>query len=342
MRKLVSVILLIVLTFTGIACAGKKDSASRVQVGSKRKAVMLSLKELRRIKPNELGSIMVLEYHDIGSGDGEYCRSSSDFKKDLERLYNSGFRPISLHDFLDGYFELEPGLTPFILTFDDSTPGQFRFIEQGDMLAIDPKCAVGIMKGFSLKHRDFPMKACFFVLYGCAPIHRLFAQPGYASEKLRFIVKEGMEVGNHTYSHGFLNQLSTDVGMREIARACICAREMIPGYTVDVLALPGGGMPENAEIIRRGHYQRTTYENRASLMAFGGPTKSPFSRMFDPYKILRVVSTEKQIDYWLNYYEKYPEKKFISDGNPNVVTVPAQKAKDVKRKALGNGGLRVY
>lgn len=321
---------------------GKSSVGSTVPIGDKNRKFTLIAGELTKIKPNELGSIMILEYHDIGKKEGAYSRSVVRFRNDLERLHREGYRLISLKDYLNGNFDIEPGLTPVVLTFDDSTPGQFRFLVKNGKVTVDPDCALGVLKNFCSRNSGERMKASFFVLYGCAPIHRLFAQEEFANEKIRFIVKSGMEIGNHTYSHGFLDRLDRETAVREIARSIEMAARIIPGYQVDVLALPGGGVPKDLSIMKSGFYRGNKYQNRAVLFAWGGPGNSPYSLKFDPYKIPRVLVSGKELDYWLDFYERYPQRRFISDGNPDVITVPKSRVDELNQKVRRTRKVRIY
>src|SRR6202162_2735413 len=48
--------------------------------------------------PNEMGRIMVLEYHLITDHNGDYARERGQFRKDLELLYSRGYRPVNMSD----------------------------------------------------------------------------------------------------------------------------------------------------------------------------------------------------------------------------------------------------
>src|SRR5215216_2895989 len=48
------------------------------------------------LAPNELGEILVLEYHRLGEPEGEFVRKASNFQKDLDSLYAAGFRPVTM------------------------------------------------------------------------------------------------------------------------------------------------------------------------------------------------------------------------------------------------------
>src|SRR5688500_2863893 len=82
--------------------------------------------------PNELGRIPVLEYHLIGEKEGRWERHHERFRADLELLHRRGYRPVTLAELVDRDFELPAGLSPVVFTFDDASPGQFRYIERED------------------------------------------------------------------------------------------------------------------------------------------------------------------------------------------------------------------
>ncbi|MCL5046884.1 MAG: hypothetical protein M1598_08910, partial [Actinobacteria bacterium] len=48
--------------------------------------------DLAKVKPNELGEIIILEYHGIANKEERWARQYENFRKDLETLYNQGYR----------------------------------------------------------------------------------------------------------------------------------------------------------------------------------------------------------------------------------------------------------
>ena len=98
-----------------------------------------SLSPAQSLPPNELGRIMILEYHKIDYPEERWTRTPENFRRDLETLHAHGYRPLALNDLLDGRIASPPGTTPVILTFDDSSPGQFRYLNHNGALEIDPK-----------------------------------------------------------------------------------------------------------------------------------------------------------------------------------------------------------
>ena len=50
------------------------------------------------LAPNELGRVMVLEYHKIDYPEERWTRTPENFRRDLETLYSRGYRLQSLKD----------------------------------------------------------------------------------------------------------------------------------------------------------------------------------------------------------------------------------------------------
>jgi hypothetical protein len=109
--------------------------------------------------PNEMGRIMVLEYHLITDHNGDYARERGQFRKDLELLYNRGYRPVNMSDVLDKKLDLPRGLSPVVFVFDDASPEQFSYIENNGKLTIDPNSGMGIWLDFKKTHPDWANKA---------------------------------------------------------------------------------------------------------------------------------------------------------------------------------------
>ncbi len=273
-------------------------------------------------KPNELGRILILEYHLIEAKDSRWARSVQDFKRDLEQLYEAGYRTLSLADYIDGKIALPASTHPVIFTFDDSSPGQFRYIQQNGKKEIDPECAVGLMTEFAKRHPDFGRKAIFFVLPGAAEPHRLFGQPEYEGEKLKQLVAMGFEIGNHTLWHANLGKYDALTVRKQLAGAVQAVQRFVPGYHIRALSLPFGVFPKDFRLAVEGSYQGTAYRNEAILLVAGGAAPSPFSKECDLLHLPRLQVTGNALKSWLDRFAKQPEAVFTSDGNPATVTFP--------------------
>jgi hypothetical protein len=89
----------------------------------------------------------------------------------------------------------------------------------------------------------------------------------------------------------------------------------------------------------RGTVNKTSYRHDAILMVAGGAAPSPFSRSFDPIHLPRIQAVERDLDFWLTYFDRNPGERFVSDGDPATVTIPAAR-RDRLRSPLP-GDLRV-
>ena len=156
---------------------------------------------------------LVLEYHRIQEKESNYTRSIENFKKDLETMYQKGYRLVKFHDLMGGKVDVPAGMTPVVFSFDDSTESQFRYLKQGDKTVIDPDCALGMMDAFYKTHKDFGYTALFNYL------PELFDQPKYKKEKVDYLYQQGFEFGDHT---------------RTAAVLCVQCYDSHRGATVDV------------------------------------------------------------------------------------------------------------
>jgi hypothetical protein len=155
--------------------------------------------------PNEMGRIMVLEYHLITDHNGDYARERGQFRKDLELLYDRGYRPVNMSDVLDKKLNLPRGLSPVVFVFDDASPEQFRYINNNGKLEIDPTSGMGIWLDFRKTHPDWNNKAVYCLLSGAAAGHNFFGDRGiqgqksnWRFQKVKWLADNGFELCDHT------------------------------------------------------------------------------------------------------------------------------------------------
>lgn len=302
------------------------------------------------VQPNEAGKVMVLMYHNIGDEEKTWTRTPDNFRRDLETLYEKGYRPVSLTDYVRGIFDIPAGTTPFVLTFDDGNENNFRYLETEDGWQIDPDCAVGILEAFRKEHEDFNPQASFFV-YGPRP----FRQEELIERKLRFLTDNGYEVGNHSWGHDDYKEekYNDPLNVQESQGKNVAFLEtFLDKGAVNTLALPYGHRPkdETAELsLSSGSYEGTEYENIAILNVGWDPYKSPYHQDFDPTAIHRVRASETNVDNvglydWLAYFDKHPSQRYISDGELEIVTVPDTRADSLSEMYQSGGEMenRVY
>ena len=325
---------------SGLAVTGKKSVAT-TQTEQQAKKDTKETIDLTK-KPNESGKIMVLMYHNIGSAEKEWIRTPENFKKDMQTLYDKGYRPISLTDYVTGNISTEAGYTPVVITFDDGNGNNFEYLPDG---TISKTSAVGLLLDFHEQHKDFPLEATFFV---CGDLP--FGQKGMESKKLSFIVENGMDIGNHTVDHANLTNIPADKIQMEIGSQAQYLQKLISkqGYVVNTIALPYGTRPKDKTLtkyLQAGTYNGVPYNNIAILNVGANPGYSPYDTKFNSLNIPRVRASEMNVDNvglynFLQYFDKHPEEKFISDGVSDIVTVP--KAKEEQIKAPSGKELYTY
>jgi peptidoglycan/xylan/chitin deacetylase (PgdA/CDA1 family) len=220
-----------------------------------------------------------------------------------------------------------------VLTFDDSSPGQFRYVEKDGKWTIDPKSGIGVLEAFLRERPDFGRAGTFFVLPGASRPNKMFDQPEHEARKLRFLVEQGYEIGNHTLWHANLGKYPEPVVRQQIAEAQVWIQRHVPDYKPRTIALPHGVYPKETGWALNGTAKGTTYKHDAILMVAGGAAVSPFARAFDPTKLPRIQAVERDLGYWLGYFEKNPGERYVSDGDPSTVVVPSA-LRDRVRKDL--------
>lgn len=279
------------------------------------------------LAPNEAGKIMVLMYHNIGEEEEEWVRTPNNFRKDLLTLYEKGYRPISLRDYVSGNITTDEGFTPIILTFDDGNKNNFEYLEDG---SIDKNSAVSILVDFNKEYPDFSPAATFF-LNGDRP----FGQEGKEAEKIKFLIENGMDIGNHSRTHANFTKISKEELQKEIGAQAQYLKEFIDdeSYKIDTIALPYGTRPKDDTLksfLKEGTYNGVDYDNIAILNVGWNPGHSPYSKEFDFESIPRIRASEMKVDNvgmynYIEYFDNNPQERFISDGFPEVITVPEDK-----------------
>lgn len=281
------------------------------------------------LAPNELGQFMVLEYHQIGPGEGRWRRTPENFRRDLQDLYERGYYLTNLNDLLDGKLTVPAGKTPVVLTFDDSAVGQFAYTREGEW---DPNTAVGMIEAFYAQHPDFGRAGTFYLN---PDKHGSRAWSGM----LQHMVRLGYELGNHTVTHAYLNRLSRDRVEAEIAGCQDWIQQNVPGYRVRSIALPFGLYPRQGDVkqalwAKEGESRGVRYNHDALLEVGSGPAPSTFSTHFKPLHIPRIQVCGREIAecaspgapvfaMYLRYFEQNPGARLVSDGDAQTLTVPA-------------------
>lgn len=295
----------------------------------------------RSAAANELGRVPVFEYHLITEKNSVYERTHEGLRRDLETMYQRGYRPVSISELIDKKFELPSGRSPVVLVFDDASPSQFRYVEKDGQLEIDPNSAVGILIAFNKRYPEWRNRAVFCMLPAAQAGRAFFGDKsieGQKSEwryrKVKFLADQGFELCNHTLYHARLDRAGSSVA-EFIARGDMAIDSAVPGYKVRTFALPLGMWPQNRDLAKRGSWRdakgRTvSYEYDAILEVAGGPARSPFDPQFNPLSIPRVqVIGDSAVTRTLNGLEKHGQR-YVSDGDPSKVARPLTTAAAAK------------
>jgi len=278
--------------------------------------------------PNKLGRIPVLEYHLIEEREWRWGRNFDRFRKDLQTLYDNGYRPVTMQQVLDRKLALPKGLSPVVLVFDDASPGQFSYIEKNGKLEIAPNSAVGIWLDFNKKHPDWTKSGVFCVLPAAAAGHAFFGEKGIDGQKsawrfpkIKFLADNGFEVCNHTLWHANLGKYSDAFVQEQIARGQLAIDSAVPNYKTRTFALPLGIWPKNKSLAWQGSWtdpktgKTLHYKYDAVLEVAGGPTRSPYDPKFDGHHIMRVELFGNALEQTIKELDKAgPNGRYVSDG----------------------------
>lgn len=294
----------------------------------------LSDAELAELGVNELGRVVVAEWHVIGDTDGEYRTSRETFRAQLQDLYDRGHRPVTQAEFIAGTFPIPAGTSPVVLTFDDSTRGQFALDDDGQPV---PDTAVGIIEAFAAEHPDWRATAVFGFTFPDP-----FGDGGYAT-KLRWLVDNGYELSNHSLGHVNLGSMAPADVVANLAGNQALLHEVVPDAPVPSLTLPLGVHAEDPATERSGSADGTSYRHDLVYLVGAYPTHSPHHVSFDPGAVQRVpahavVGTGPE--WFGDQLDLVADegRRFVSDGRADTVTYPAELADDA---AVADPDLRV-
>ena len=305
------------------------------------------------LKVDESGNVPIMMYHGIHNiTDNEYTggnvdkdgyqRTTEAFKNDLEFYYDSGYRMIRLEDYVNGIIDVEAGYSPIIITFDDGLSNNLKVtgLDSDGNIIIDPNCAVGVLESFKQKYPDYNVTATFFINGG------LFNQSEYNEKILNWLVDNGYDIGNHTYSHVDFTTVSKDKSVQEVGSMYNLLDKYIPGKYVNIVALPFGSPydkdHENFNSILSGIYNDKEYNTIATLRVGWEADYSPFNKNFDKTFLKRIRAYDnngKEFDIEMNF-DILENNRYISDGDKNTITIP--KDKQDKINNLYNLNVKTY
>lgn len=315
----------------------KKESIEKIK---KEEVKELTVEDYKNNKVDELGEVPIMMYHGIHNkknSDTEYIggnvdkngyqRTAEAFINDLEFYYKEGYRMIRLTDYVDGIIDVELGKSPIILTFDDGLSNNIKVTgldEKGNII-IDPNSAVGILESFKEKYPDYNVTATFFINGG------LFEQKEYNEKILKWLIDNGYDIGNHTYSHVDFTNVDSFKSEEEVGKIYEMLDKIIPKKYVNIIALPFGSPynlnHKNMTYILNANYNNKTYETKSTLRVGWKAESSPFSKEFNPMFLKRIRAYDnngEEFDIEMNF-KLLENNRYISDGNLNIIVIPETK-----------------
>lgn len=324
---------------TGDASDESLASTTDSSVGTSTISEPMTAERAEAIGANEMGQFLVLMYHHFGPEETEWTRTPENFRNDIALLKAEGFYPVNVRDLVTGNIDIPAGKTPVVLTFDDSSSGQYRILDDN---SIDPDCAVAIMQE-AADEGDWVSRASFFCLIDVDTKDReVFGQEDLKRAKLANLVDWGYEIGSHTVTHLNLSEASEEEAVKQLAQSQSILETLIgDGYEVTSISIPFGEYPESDSILTSGQYEDITYGYTAALSLGAVPSLSPFSTDFRPLHIPRIRGSENYITDAINQLKANPQLRYISDGDPIAISAPrdldlalGEVADDLGRKVI--------
>ena len=290
------------------------------------------------LPPNELGRVPILEWHLLGDTNTMWTVRTADFRRQLQLLYDRGYRPVTIRQLLDRDLDLPAGTSPVVLVFDDASPSQFRYVEREGQLEIDSTSAVGMLLEFNRRNPAWKNRAVFCMLPAAEAGRSFFGNKDIEGQKtewrfrkVRFLAEQGFELCNHTLWHAQLSRYPDAFVQEQVARGEMAIDSAVPGYDVRTFALPLGLWPKNRPLAWQGAWtdpktkKTFTYAYDAVLEVAGGPARSPFDPQFDPKKLPRVIVHHDDLAKLLDQLDRH-RTRYVSDGDPERVARPATAA----------------
>jgi peptidoglycan/xylan/chitin deacetylase (PgdA/CDA1 family) len=305
------------------------------------------------VRPNELGGVPIIMYHAFTTNPkylDEWTLTLDQFREQLDWYREHDFVMVGVQSMIDGHFDVPAGKTPIILTFDDASMGQFGLQKADDGgWEVRPDTAVGILEEYKQKYPEFVGPAFFAVLsWNC------FASdddPSTCEERLNWLVEHDYEVGNHTWDHVDMTDVSDEFFTNSIIAMMDWINERVPegpGNLSNVVVMPFGAYPDpDLHPEQRGWLKWGMWQNGEEyflpvVMAVeGGPAIPPYRMDADPSYTYRIASYPDILEPWMDRIVSGEVSVFISDGDPGAVTIPADRIADLDEVWCAEKGLEV-
>ena len=213
------------------------------------------------------------------------------------------------------------------MTFDDSTKEQLFLDANGE---IKPDTAIGIMLAFQKTHPRFPLAGTFFVnREPFAGVGRGAAAAALA-ERPRLRDREPHE-GPHPAQPAQLDGGAAADRPRQQGDHRRDPRRQDRGLRAAARRVADA---EEARLARE--LGRHDYKFSGVFEVGAEPSQSPYSTKFEEHAIPRIRTTppgagdpEWGSSWWLDILKQHPERRYVSDGNPDTVSFPKSQSEDL-------------
>jgi peptidoglycan/xylan/chitin deacetylase (PgdA/CDA1 family) len=165
------------------------------------------------------------------------------------------------------------------------------------------------------------------------------------------LVDHGYEVGNHTADHVELTDVSDAFFTNSIAAMIEWINERVPegpGNLSHALVMPFGAYPdpdlhpEQRAWLAEGFWYEGEPVNLDVVFAVsGGPAIPLYSLEADPSYTYRIASYPEILEPWQDSVLSRDAHLFISDGDPDTVTIPADQLANLDEVWAAEHGLEV-
>jgi peptidoglycan/xylan/chitin deacetylase (PgdA/CDA1 family) len=283
-------------------------------------------------KANELGMVPVFMYHRIlPKPEDPLDRSLQQFRAEVTRLADEGYVPVTAADYVAGRIDVPAGRHPVVLTFDDAHPSHLTFDAAGNPRG---DTAIGILFEVARGHPGFRPVATMYL--NKDP----FMMGPHAARGLRWLLRHGFELGNHTANHPNLSRMSKGEIRKEIGGDQKLIRDLA-GVDATTFAYPFGALPEERSWVMRGEAEGAEWDFKGSFLAGWMPAPSPYDKDFDPQQIPRIRSEDKIKEAectkycstaWLDWLRDHPRDRYTSDGDPARIAFPESEEDRLPKK----------
>ncbi len=277
--------------------------------------------------------VPIVLYHrfvpDYANTDATQMRLS-DFREEIQTLYDNGFYLVSLEDWLTGTFVTPVGKKPLIITLDD--------LWFADQLYINPdgtpsqNSGLGLLWQFSQEHPDFGFAAAGFSnmgdkYYGDKQVGDVFqlgdgdAWKTKLGETITWAVDHGIEPYNHLYKHPLLSIMTSNsdiqwqIQMNDADTRyflSLVGREDLYPKLGNIIALPFGEWPatESGVNVLKKYKNPEGKPVQGIMEAYNlgeqELTPSIFSDGFDAFKIARLTASKNMIKWIVSEKDSIP------------------------------------